>query len=135
LGMADTTGMARSMMRAFESVANWPMAAVAVVFVAAGGCATLPDEGRPLTDAESATVAVIGPVPGVLVCELVGRDEVVQVRATEVGTRYTLCSLDGQIVERDLDAADLSRIRPDLNPEGMQADWGLGPVMMVDVGG
>lgn len=133
--MADTAGMARSMIRALGSVANRSLAAVAVAIVAAGGCATLQDEGRPLTDAESATVAVSGPVPGVLVCELVGRDEVVQVRATGAGTRYTLCSLDGQIVERDLDAAELSRIRPDLNPDGMQADWGFGPVMMVDVGG
>lgn len=133
--MADTAVMAQRMMRALESEAALSMATLVVFIFAAGGCASLPEDGRPLTDAESATVAVCGPVPGVLVCELVGRDEVLQVRATKVGTRYTVCSLDGQIVEQDLDAAELSRIRPDLNPDAMQADWGFGPVMMVDVGG
>jgi hypothetical protein len=102
---------------------------VAVVF---GGCASAPDQdGRPLTDAESRTTAAANST-GVEVCELVGRDSIVKVMASAGGTRYTLCSLDGAILARDLDAVGLARLRPDLDPESMQADWGRGPLMLMD---
>lgn len=141
VGMADRPGMLRfatlTTIGASTASRKCPTVQAVMAIVAAAavcGCASVPDDGRPLTDAESATVAMSEPVPGVLVCELAGRDEVVQVRRTDEGTRYTVCAHDGRIVERDLDAAELSRIRPDLDADGMQADWGFGPLMMVDVG-
>ncbi len=98
----------------------------------AGGCASAcHDEGRPVSDAESWTTAQVSS-PGVKVCELVGRDSIVQVMSTEMGTRYTLCTADGEMVASNLDASGLAKLRPDLNPESIQADWGRGPLMLAD---
>jgi hypothetical protein len=84
-----------------------------------------------MTDAESRTTAAVAPA-ALKVCELVGRDSVVRVMATGEGTRYTLCTLDGSAVANDLDAAGLAKLRPDLDPAAMRADWGRGALMMLD---
>ena len=98
------------------------------------GCASAPEkDGRPLTDAESRTTASRGGT-GIEVCELVGRDAIVRVMASDAGTRYTLCTLEGATIASDLDAAGLARLRPDLDPESMRADWGKGALMLMDAG-
>lgn len=103
------------------------------------GCATVQEEpGRPVTDAESKTTAMATPVatpmaaPGFEVCELVGRDSIVKVLSTDMGTRYTLYTLEGASIAADLNAEGLKKLRPDLDPESMQADWGRGPLMLMD---
>jgi hypothetical protein len=89
-----------------------------------------------MTDAESKTTAMRAApteVGGIEVCELVGRDSIVRVLSTDAGTRYTLCTLDGSSVAENLDASGLARLRPDLDPASMQADWGRGPLMLMDL--
>lgn len=108
--------------------------AVSTAVSALCGCASIPqDEGRPLSDGEDRTTVSADGSMGIEVCELVGRDSIVRVLTSQTGTRYTLCRLDGSTVAADLDAKELARLRPDLDPAAMQADWGQGPLMMLDV--
>lgn len=101
------------------------------IVTALAGCATTRDDGRPVTDAETTRVAG-APQGAIRVFDMVGRDSIVQVHTTDVGTRYTLCSTTGEALVRHIDARELSRLRPDLDPHGMQADWGHGPLMLAD---
>jgi len=95
-----------------------------------GGCSSLPrEDGSPTSDAISPDIA--SREHGLLVCELSGRDAIVRVLASEAGTRYTLCDVDGTPIAVNLDGAALAAIRPDLDPRHMQADGGF-DLMMTD---
>jgi hypothetical protein len=97
------------------------------------GCVAERPEGAPVSDASAGDIAAAMVDQGVVVCKLVGRDSIVEVRAAEGGTRYTLRDEAGTLVAANLDADALARIRPDLDPRSMQADEPvMGPLMLID---
>lgn len=76
--------------------------------------------------------------------ELIGRDYLVRIIATDDGPRYTVCTLQGDVLETDLAAADVYRLFPGLDLESLQFGSNgptdghealSGPLMLVDPSG
>ncbi|MBX3356912.1 MAG: hypothetical protein KF745_00640 [Phycisphaeraceae bacterium] len=90
----------------------------------------------------------LGPAPAVfkapdrdalgnmLIGQLTSADHLVLAYATREGPRYTVCALDGTVLESNLMADDVYRVFPSLNIENMvlDPDEGSQPVMMFDHG-
>lgn len=88
-----------------------------------------------------ATIEPVQKQAGTPMGELIGREYLVRLTATDEGTRYTVCTLGGEVLESGLEAGDVYRLFPGLDletlrfgPDGANGSDDVlpGPLMLVD---